>query len=188
MAQFTQKAIIQTFLEMLEEKPFDKITVSSIVAKCGISTNTFYYHFRDIYDLLDTWLLEEENRYIRNQAQYRSWRDMLKAMLHEIKDHEKLFNHILDSLSRDRLERFLFDTTDETIYQFVCQAAGSRQIPEDRLHDIADFCRYAFLGFFLKYIWSRVDIDIDESVDRLGGLFESFIQHSIENPAETRQT
>lgn len=56
MANYTQRAIIQTFQDMLKEMPFDKITVSAIVARCDISSNTFYYHYHDIYDLLDTWL------------------------------------------------------------------------------------------------------------------------------------
>ncbi len=45
MAQYTKKAILQTFEEMLEKMPFDKMTVSAIVARCEISSNTFYYHF-----------------------------------------------------------------------------------------------------------------------------------------------
>ena len=43
MANYTLKAIVLTFEEMLMELPFDKITVSAIVSKCGISSNTFYY-------------------------------------------------------------------------------------------------------------------------------------------------
>lgn len=35
MAQFTQKAIVNTFQDMLEEMPFDKITVSAIVKRCS---------------------------------------------------------------------------------------------------------------------------------------------------------
>ena len=50
MANYTQRAIIQTFQDMLKEMPFDKITVSAIVARCDISSNTFYYHYHDIYD------------------------------------------------------------------------------------------------------------------------------------------
>ncbi len=53
MAQYTQKAILSTFQQMLEEMPFDKITVSALVRRCEISSNTFYYHYSDIYDLLD---------------------------------------------------------------------------------------------------------------------------------------
>ena len=42
MALLTQKAILSTFEEMLEEMPFDKITVSALVRRCGVSSNTFY--------------------------------------------------------------------------------------------------------------------------------------------------
>ena len=48
MAQYTQKAIVSTFQHMLEEMPFEKITVSALVRRCEISSNTFYYHYREI--------------------------------------------------------------------------------------------------------------------------------------------
>lgn len=60
MANYTQKAILNVFEEILHQMPFDKITVSALVAKCEISSNTFYYHYRDIYDLLETWLLTKK--------------------------------------------------------------------------------------------------------------------------------
>ena len=58
MALYTQKAILRTFQQMLEEMPFDKITVSALVRRCEISSNTFYYHYQDIYALLEVWLKE----------------------------------------------------------------------------------------------------------------------------------
>ena len=48
MAGFTKEIIIQTLLELLNEKPLAKITVKDIVERCGVNRNTFYYHFRDI--------------------------------------------------------------------------------------------------------------------------------------------
>ena len=45
MAQSTKQIIMETFLELLEELPFDKITVTDIVQKCNVNRNTFYYHF-----------------------------------------------------------------------------------------------------------------------------------------------
>ncbi|WP_334196561.1 TetR-like C-terminal domain-containing protein, partial [Muricomes intestini] len=149
-----------------------------------ISTNTFYYHFRDIYDLLDTWLQEQKERYISSAEENNDWQNMLKEMLQDMKKHQKIVNHICDSLLRDRLERYMFETTDATIYNLVCHEVGDRNIPEDRLRDIADFCRYAFLGFILKYIWSHMSFDIEESVDRLSVLFEGFIHQAIEGCTE----
>ena len=53
MALYTKKLIMTTFQEMLAEMPFDKITVSALVKRAEGSPNTFYYHYQDIYALLD---------------------------------------------------------------------------------------------------------------------------------------
>ena len=53
MASFTKRAIIESFIRQLQNKPADKITVKDIVEDCGISRNTFYYHFKDIYEVLE---------------------------------------------------------------------------------------------------------------------------------------
>lgn len=53
MANYTQKLIIDTFNEMLDRMPFDKITVTALIKECQIGRNTFYYHYQDIYELLD---------------------------------------------------------------------------------------------------------------------------------------
>ena len=49
MATFTRKAIMQTFLHILKNKPLDRITVKDICEQCEINRNTFYYYFKDIY-------------------------------------------------------------------------------------------------------------------------------------------
>ena len=46
MAKFTRKAIMQTFLHILKNKPLDRITVKDICEQCEINRNTFYYYFR----------------------------------------------------------------------------------------------------------------------------------------------
>ena len=55
MALLTKGAIMGAFEEMLEEMAFDKITVSALVKRSGISPNTFYYHYCDKYALLNEW-------------------------------------------------------------------------------------------------------------------------------------
>ena len=48
MANFTKKAIKETFVELLEEHPLSDITIKDIVEKCGINRNSFYYHYHDL--------------------------------------------------------------------------------------------------------------------------------------------
>ena len=48
MAQNTKKAIMNAFIELLNERSFEKITVTDIVNRCKINRNTFYYYYQDI--------------------------------------------------------------------------------------------------------------------------------------------
>ena len=53
MAQTTKRAIAASLKRLLEQKPLNKITVTDIAKDCHISRHTFYYHFRDVYDLME---------------------------------------------------------------------------------------------------------------------------------------
>ena len=113
MALLTQKAILSTFEEMLEEMPFDKITVSALVRRCGVSSNTFYYHFRDIYDLLDAWLRAKEAEILSSLPKDAPWDTVLRTALHRMQDNPQLVYHVINSISRERLERYVFTSVEE---------------------------------------------------------------------------
>ena len=47
MAGFAKKAIRDSFIKLLNERPLSQITVRDIVDACGVNRNTFYYYFQD---------------------------------------------------------------------------------------------------------------------------------------------
>ena len=59
MSQTTKRALEASFKKLLLEKPLNKITINDITEDCGVNRMTFYYHFKDIYDLVD-WILAED--------------------------------------------------------------------------------------------------------------------------------
>lgn len=178
MAQFTQKAILATFQEMLEEMPFDRITVSAIVKRCEISSNTFYYHFRDIYDLLDNWLTITFQMYIDKPGF--SWRDASKEFLHVCQDNKKIVYHLSNSLSRERMEQYIFSQSNDFFMRYIIDVAGEKKLTDERVAQLAEFCRYSTTGFFLRFLWNQMNDDIDRSVDRLADMFRDFIESTIE--------
>lgn len=180
MALYTQKAIMRTFQQMLEEMPFDKITVSALVRRCEISSNTFYYHYRDIYDLLDTWFHTQFDSFVQCDSADFSWRSSVKALLRECQANPKVIYHVFDSLSRDQLEQYVFSLSDDVFFKTVRRYADVSRIPEDDLKSITSFCRFAFIGFFLQFLWNRMEDDIDESVDRLAAIFRYFLSCSAD--------
>ncbi|MDD2213187.1 MAG: TetR/AcrR family transcriptional regulator C-terminal domain-containing protein [Oscillospiraceae bacterium] len=58
-AQSTKKALAQAMKELMAEKAMSKISVGEIADSCGMSRKSFYYHFKDKYDLVN-WIYYTE--------------------------------------------------------------------------------------------------------------------------------
>ena len=179
MALYTKKLIMTAFEELLEEQPFDKITVSALVKRAGVSPNTFYYHYQDIYDLLNAWF-QEKVVSLTPADTFIEWKSVTKTMLRRCKARPRIIYHIFDGLSRDYMERYIFSLTDDVFSRLVQQAAEGRSLSDERLRSIASFCRYAYIGFVMQFFWNRMENDIDQSVDRLGALFDRFLLSAVQ--------
>ena len=62
MSQITKRALEASLKKLLTKKPLDKITITDITEDCGINRMTFYYHFKDIYDLVEWVCVEDATR------------------------------------------------------------------------------------------------------------------------------
>ena len=58
-SNITKKALAMAMKELIEQIPFSKISVSDICEKCGMNRKSFYYHFKDKYDLVN-WIFDVE--------------------------------------------------------------------------------------------------------------------------------
>ncbi|MBQ6059542.1 MAG: TetR/AcrR family transcriptional regulator C-terminal domain-containing protein [Clostridia bacterium] len=179
MPNFTQTAIINTFGSMLERMPFDKITVSGIIKECSISRNTFYYHFRDIYDLLDHWLDQELSVYM-TMAGEEDWEESVRVFLNRCKTRKKLIYNLTNSISRERLEQYFFTTSDNVISAFVKHRTEGRALSPQRLAAITNICRYSCAGYFLRFLWNGMKDDPEEIVNELRVLVNAAVEHGIE--------
>ena len=75
MANGTKEALATALKQMMKVKPIGKITVKDLVELCGVNRQTFYYHFDDVYDLLE-WIFEEDaNRVLPQKVVYEHWRE-----------------------------------------------------------------------------------------------------------------
>lgn len=179
MANLTRKAVLTTFDEMASEMPFDKITVSALVARTGISSNTFYYHYRDIYDLLEQYLLWHMEKALPPEPDWNQWTGLVKSLLYYLKDHRKQVNHIMDSISRQRLERFVFTRIQPKFLTIARAITNEGDLSEDQIRVIAKIYCYTFLGFLLEFLWNHMEDDVEVSVGLLADAFADMAKSYI---------
>ena len=89
MSGFTKEIIIRTLFELLNEKPLAKITVKDIVERCGVNRNTFYYHFRDISDVVESALLREVDNAFEHPVEVDSMLECLEVLVKLIGENKK---------------------------------------------------------------------------------------------------
>ncbi|MCD8332009.1 MAG: TetR family transcriptional regulator, partial [Oscillospiraceae bacterium] len=58
-SNITKHALAASLRTLMEEYPFEKITVAQICEQCGINRKNFYYHFKDKYDLVN-WIFDTD--------------------------------------------------------------------------------------------------------------------------------
>ena len=71
----TKIALEASLKELLKKKPFDKITIADLTEDCGISRMAFYYHFKDIYDLVEWACVEDGKKALRDKKTYDTWQE-----------------------------------------------------------------------------------------------------------------
>ena len=176
MANFTERAIVETLNDMLKVHTIDKITVKDLTEACGISRNTFYYHFHDIYEVIAKYLIDQTESMLKAHEEDESWENLFIDMLTFLYDNKKVVDHIYRSVDSDSLDRFL----DTVVYQYtrsVVEAESGKGRYSDRTISLAaDFYMNALLGAVFGWIES----DMKESPAELAHLYNSVFSGTIE--------
>ena len=188
MAKYTQKAIIESFMELLQKKSLDKITVKDIIESTEINRNTFYYHFQDIYDLLEN-AFEEEAIKFRSEADPKNnfYEEYIRTV-NFLLDHSDAIIHIYNSKSRDVIKTYLESAASFFIGRFVEEAAKGSKLSENGKKYIIYFYTDAIIGVTLRWIEGRMmdskEVLIKTVSDSFNATVEQMVTSYIESHPE----
>lgn len=78
-SNLTKRALAAAMKELMEQMPFSKISVSDIAEQCGMNRKSFYYHFKDKYDLVN-WIFDMEYLQLSSRQDYAGIWDFLTEL------------------------------------------------------------------------------------------------------------
>ena len=177
MAQFTKKAIVEAFLELLNEKPLDKITVKEIVDSCGINRNTFYYHFEDIHALLTFVLDGEVERVIEG---------FIEAARFALCNKRAVY-HIYNSVSREDLERYLNSIAEDVVRRMVEGLYSEGEVSELDRELIIHFYKCGLSGMVMAWVGEGMKADPEQLIRSLGDLLGGSVSAAMERGRQRKR-
>ena len=125
MSQTTKRALEASLKKLLLQKPLNKITINDITEDCGVNRMTFYYHFKDIYDLVDWIMVEDAAKALEGRQSFENWTDAFLDILHQVQDNKVLVMNVYRSVSREQVEQYLYKLLDSMLRDFVDRSANS---------------------------------------------------------------
>ncbi len=153
MRQTTKQAIAQAFETLLEKRGIDKITVKDIVAECGINRQTFYYHFHDVYDLME-WALAQGIGHYADQriAPEEDWQEQVRLLFHFFYIHRVTILHGYDATNRMQYERVAVQHLAGLVRKRLETYPQAARVPEEKREFICMVYARSFAGLILEWV------------------------------------
>ena len=179
MSQVTKRALEQSLKNLLLKKPLTKITVGDIADDCGINRMTFYYHFKDIYDLVEWSCLEDARRALAEKKTADTWQQGLLQIFDAVQENKPFILNVYRCVHREQVEKYLQPLVDQLLLGVIEEASAGMTVRDEDKQFIAQIYSYIFIGLMLDWIKDDMRDDPGQIVDRLARLIKGSMPEAL---------
>ncbi len=180
MSQITKRALEDSLKKLLLQKPLSKITISDIANDCGINRMTFYYHFKDIYDLIEWICIEETARAINGKKTYETWQQGFLQTFQMVLENKPFISNVYHSISREKIEDYFYAITYDLLIGVIEEKAAGMKVSEADKKFIANFYNFAFVGLLMDWIKKDMKEDPELIIEQLSTLIHGEVSRALE--------
>ena len=179
MANTTKLALEASLKELLRTKPIDRITINDLTEHCGISRMTFYYHFKDIYDLVEWACVEDGKRALQGKKTYDTWLEGIAQIFEAVLENKPFIMNVYHAVAHEKVEQYLYKLTYELIVNVVEEKCKGITIADGDKRFIADFYKYAFVGLVQEWIENGMEENPEEIINNLSLMLDGNFDNAI---------
>lgn len=188
----TKQDLADTLKLLMTEKSFEQITIHDLTERCGIRRQTFYYHFKDIYDLL-CWMFQQEiTPLIEAHTGPSLWQDGLLQLFHYLDANRDVCLCALRSSGRDYLKRFFEHQVDFLIRSTIEQIGSSTGAlnliaTEKDIQFMTQFFKVSLAAILESWLLGELDYTPEELIQFTDRMLQDHIRGASIRAQETLQ-
>lgn len=183
MPSSTKNAITECTIALAAKKPLKKITVNEIVKELGITRNTFYYHFHDIYDVLDSAIGEKISQF--ESADPANDDKAIFDIIEFAVSYKKVWRNLYKSLGQEALQKYAVNKLHGIFLKYVKSHLKGTEISDTDLGIITAYFEEALFGVLTRWVRGESKGDTAEEMhmitDRIRVIFTGCIDLMIQN-------
>lgn len=180
MTNTTKRALATALKELLRRTPLDKITVQNLVDAAEVSRKTFYYHFSDIYALLEWTLVDEGRRLLGEKLTNHTWQRGLERVFDYLEQNRAVILNIHRSKDNTLLDLHLTRLVHPLFDELFDAQPGHDRIPEEDRKFIVDLYSTGVVSLFLHWIHNGMKPEAQFMRQRIERLFDGSMEFFIQ--------
>lgn len=176
MQQFTKKEIKSSMLRLLQSKPIDSIKVKDIIDDIGISRNTFYYHYHDIYDVLKDIFDDTMAEFNKPKPERFDWEKAFQKMSENSLIKKSIITNIFKSKYSDNIKNYVTNVVGEAVYKRIkAELAAQNKVVDDYdLKIFTTFYKHAITGTFFEWVHNGMKVPPKDFLEKLGQISSKY--------------
>lgn len=183
MPKNTKQQFADALSALLERKSLDRITVSDITDECGLNRQTFYYHFHDIYELIE-WQIDCRTAEISATDNcVESWDEMLDSIFVGMLENRRLVKHLYHSRGWHHIMDYLYRRLSPLLNQrahYVAQR-DHMEVDDGDIKFVVQIHQIAACGILDAWIDSGMPGSHPKDLDRLRRLMRGSLEQALSN-------
>ena len=180
MTTSTKYQLEAALKKYLLKKPLDKITIHDLTEECGISRMAFYYHFKDIYDLVEWSCLEDAKKALEEKKTHDTWQEVFVQIFDAVKNNKPFIMNVYNYIDRAQVEVYLTPLVDNLLMGVIEEESANISVRDEDKQFIAKIYGYVFIGIMLDWIKDGMNEDPVQIVDKLSILLKDSIANALQ--------
>lgn len=180
MASSTKEMLAKALKELLNNNTIDNITVQNIADNAYVSRKTFYYHFKDMYDLLEWTLQQDAEAVIAGNTTIDTWQKGLINIFSYCEENNKLIFNIYHSVRREILEGYVCKAVKPVVWEIMQGEPNYEGLAKEDIEFIIEFYALGITGLFMKWVGDEMKTEPELIVAKLEQFFCGSLKNLIE--------
>ena len=152
MSNTTKRMLSLSLKKLLAKTTLDNITIQDITDDAEVSRKTFYYHFQDIYALLE-WTLSEDCRHLlESKVKRGDWQESIVALFEYMQENRLIILNAFHSLERDTLEHEVFSILSPLLFELLNAQPNFELLNDEDQRFIVSVYGLGVTGLLLRWI------------------------------------
>lgn len=153
-----KQLIVSCFEKLGKEKGFDEINVMELVQACGVSRTTFYYHFRDIPDVIEASVMERMNKLTEESLKIEDPLQAIEFITTEIIQRLQYLHDLLETKWRADVEQIMYKCERGHVKRIIEERGPSLSLTYEEKEFLIDFLSWGGIAYFVRKGYNKMSV------------------------------